>query len=181
MKISIRASINRHEGRCIGLKRIPFKGGLVLAILGLMSLTILAGCARELEPAWSTSGKSAAIPAAPREVFQGGARLKAEPLAIDFGTVREWTPVKTVFTLENIGDSPLRIEKAITKVVEGCCPPNPILSSTTISPGKKAVLTLEFTMHDEMAGPHLFQVLVQSNDAVSPKSTLEVKGTFTRH
>ncbi|MBI4297260.1 MAG: DUF1573 domain-containing protein [Chloroflexi bacterium] len=115
---------------------------------------------------------------APEPAFRGGPRLSAEPAAVDFGTVAEGTQVKANFTLTNVGDATLAIEKAATRVVEGCCPPTPQLSSQELAPGKKATLTLEFTMVGDMVGPHRFEVLVYSNDAVSSVATLEVKGTY---
>ena len=136
-------------------------GSWVLLIVALAGLILLAACSGGPEPA-----------------YRGGPRLRAEPAAVDFGTVPARTVVKASFALENMGDSPLNIERGTIKVVEGCCPPEPRLSSSSIEPGKKATLSMEFTMHGDMVGPHLFQVQLYSNDAVSPVTTLEVKGVF---
>lgn len=137
------------------------KGKGLLVVLALALLLPLAGCSQPPEPA-----------------FRGGARLSVEPTSVDFGTVAAGTKVKTAFTLRNVGDAPLSIEKALTRVVEGCCPPQPVLSTSSLSPGKKATLSLEFTMVGDMVGVHLFEVVIYTNDAVSPTTVLEVKGVF---
>ncbi len=98
--------------------------------------------------------------------------------AWDFGEVPAGEYVDAVFQLRNVGDSPLLVEKALTRVVEGCCPVQPELETTEIAPGETSVMTLRFTMGEGMAGPHLFEVLVASNDPIEPEAHVTVKANF---
>ncbi|MBI4234341.1 MAG: DUF1573 domain-containing protein [Chloroflexi bacterium] len=109
---------------------------------------------------------------------QGAPRLTFDRQLIDFGDMKEGTEVKVLFTLRNEGGKPLVIERAITRVVQGCCPVQPALSNKSISPGKQGTLALNFTMGEGMGGYHVFQVVVSSNDPAQPEAILEVRANF---
>ena len=52
------------------------------------------------------------------------------------------------------------------------------MGSTTIDPGKSTTISVAFSMHEGMGGQHTFQVIVDSNDAVQPQQTVEVKAKY---
>lgn len=107
--------------------------------------------------------------------FQGGPRLSLDRSTLDFGDVPPGKPLEAAFHLRNVGDGPLLIERAFTRVVEGCCPPQPELETMEIVPGETSALSLSFTMAEGMPGLHLFEVVVFSNDPVEPEARLTVR------
>jgi hypothetical protein len=44
----------------------------------------------------------------------------------------------------------------------------------TIMPGKQATISLEFTMHEGMDGPHDFRIYLSTNDPAKPVTELVV-------
>lgn len=50
----------------------------------------------------------------------------------------------------------------------------PVVGATTLQPGQKTTLKLQFMMHGAMGGPHHFRVHVLSNDPAQPDFTLDV-------
>ncbi len=132
-------------------------------VLVLAALFLLAACDSSEKPA-----------------FQGGPRLIVEPASYDFGTVVVGTTIKVDFILKNVGDEPLIIDQAVTKLVDGCCPPQPALETQSLAPGKRTTMTLEFTMGSDMAYPHRFDVRITSNDPVSPVTSVDVKGDYVK-
>jgi len=97
---------------------------------------------------------------------------------VDFGEVPAGRELKVTFQLQNVGDEPLVIHKAITRVVEGCCPPQPRLGVSRLEPGERTTLSISFSMPEEMVGPHLFEILITSNDPVEPRAKLTVKALY---
>jgi hypothetical protein len=120
----------------------------------------------------------AACQQSPTPAFHGGPRLSLEPSRLDLGQLPTATPVEVAFTLRNIGDSPLQIERAFTRVVEGCCPPQPQLKSRVIKPGGEERMSFRVIMSQDMVGPHRFEVVIVSNDAVAPRLTAEITAEF---
>ena len=110
--------------------------------------------------------------------FSGGPRLSFDRQTWDFGEVAPGKPLEAVFRFQNLGDKPLVIEKAYTRVVEGCCPTQPDVEAMKLSPGKESTLAVRFTMQKGMTGPHVFEVLVLSNDQVEPEAKLTIKALF---
>jgi hypothetical protein len=49
---------------------------------------------------------------------------------------------------------------------------------TTLQPGQESLLTMDYMMHEGMAGPHEFHVYVQTNDPVEPEKILVVKSDW---
>lgn len=92
----------------------------------------------------------------------------------DYGTVRYGEMVETVVRVRNMGDEPLFLEDPHVEVVEGCCPPQALVSSRSVWPGEEAIIRLEFTMHEGMGGPHDFRLHVRSNDPNAPEEEITI-------
>lgn len=110
--------------------------------------------------------------------FRGGARLSVEPARVELGKLPTDTPRDASFVLRNVGDTPLRIERAFTRVVEGCCPTQPQLGDLILPPGGKAEVSLRLAMGPGMVGMHRFEVVIESNDAVAPQAVVEITADF---
>ncbi len=123
---------------------------------------------------------TAACQQAPTPAFRGGPRLSIEPPSLDLGRLPTATPTEASFTLRNIGDAPLEIERAFTRVVEGCCPPQPQLKNQVIEPGREERMSFRVIMSRDMVGPHRFEVVIESNDAVAPRQTAEITVEFVQ-
>ena len=48
----------------------------------------------------------------------------------------------------------------------------------TIQPGQSTTLSMNFTMHAGMGGPHEFMVIVRTNDPVAPDRQLIVRSDW---
>lgn len=93
----------------------------------------------------------------------------------DYGTVRYGRPVETVVRLRNTGDEPLIFtDLPHVQVVEGCCPPQAVASAHSLRPGEEATVTLRFTMHEGMGGPHDFRLHLYTNDPDDPETTITI-------
>ncbi len=123
---------------------------------------------------------TAACQQAPTPAFRGGPRLIIEPPRLDLGRLPTATPMETGFTLRNIGDASLEIERAFTRVVEGCCPPQPQLKNHVINPGGEERMSFRVIMPRDMVGPHRFEVVIESNDAQTPRLTAEITAEFVQ-
>jgi hypothetical protein len=143
-----------------------------LAGLSLLILVgvVLTGCAGSAAPRIE-QGK-------PAQSFAGGARLALEQRSIDYGKVQFNQQVKATFNAKNVGDKPLAIRKVDVKTVQGCWPPEPVVGSTTLKPGQSTDISVSFTMHDGMGGPHQFDLVVNSNDPVEPAQAVSVLAEF---
>jgi hypothetical protein len=54
----------------------------------------------------------------------------------------------------------------------------PVVGRTTLEPGESTTVTLSFTMHEGMGGPHEFVVPLRTNDAARPEQRLTVKSDW---
>jgi hypothetical protein len=109
----------------------------------------------------------------------GPPRLVVERESINLGEVKLNKVVRVAFTLKNAGGQPLQInELPYIEVVEGCCPPDPVVGARTLQPGQTTELALEFMMHEGMGGPHLFRVHVKTNDPDRPDRSLDVRSNW---
>jgi hypothetical protein len=106
----------------------------------------------------------------------GAPRVAVAQEVVDFGDVPVNKPVQAVFKVRNIGDQTLHVldKEPLLTVVEGCCPPRTVLSSTVIQPGGEATLSVQFTMHPGMDGPHDFRVYLRTNDPLEPEKELQI-------
>lgn len=110
-----------------------------------------------------------------------GPRLAVDKEEIDFGRVRVGRVVKVAFRLSNVGDQPLHIlGKPLVEVAKGCCPPEAVVGATTLRPGQETTLSMQFTMHLGMEGPHEFLVRLKTNDPLVWEKVLVVKSDWVR-
>lgn len=50
----------------------------------------------------------------------------------------------------------------------------------TLQPGEETTLSVQFSMHEGMGGPHKFAIKVPSNDPVQPTTTLTVAASYPK-
>lgn len=94
---------------------------------------------------------------------------------IDHGDLQMEEFAESVFEIQNTGDQPLVIlDEPRVELVQGCCPPRAMVSRSTIQPGETATISLRFTMHEMMGGPHEFRVHVLTNDPAQPNIPLTI-------
>ncbi len=104
-----------------------------------------------------------------------GPRIEITRDTLDYGDVEYNVPVNAVFYVRNVGDEPLILEDTPQiEVVKGCCPPQVLVSSKTIPPGTESTISMTFSMHAGMDGPHEFRLYVKTNDPVQPVKELKV-------
>lgn len=108
-------------------------------------------------------------------LFSGGPRAQISQTAFDYGDVKNNTRVETAFTIQNVGDRQLYFrQEPVVTVLAGCCPPTATIDRTELDPGESAKVSLSFSMHEGMDGPHDFRVKVRTNDAVEPEQEVVV-------
>lgn len=44
-----------------------------------------------------------------------------------------------------------------------------VVGTTTLQPNQTTTVTVEFTMHEGMGGPHLFDLPIRTNDPTQPE------------
>lgn len=105
----------------------------------------------------------------------GRPNLVVDQTSVDFGD-RKWNePVTATFRLRNTGDEVLQIlNNPQVRVVTGCCPPPVQLGASALQPGQEVTLSVAFTMHEGMDGPHDFRVMVETNDPVHAQQELTI-------
>ena len=98
------------------------------------------------------------------EVF-GAPRAAFASESINHGDIPIEQFVEDEFVIKNVGDQQLRIlDQPQIRVVEGCCPPAVHLDDEFLQPGEEATIHMQYTMHEGMAGQHLFEITVETND-----------------
>ncbi len=96
---------------------------------------------------------------------QGAPHAEVATTVIDHGDMQMEAWAESVYTIQNTGSQTLRIlEEPRVELVQGCCPPRAIVSQMTLRPGEQTTITLRYTMHNMMGGPHEFRVHVPTND-----------------
>ena len=84
---------------------------------------------------------------------------------VNHGDVQMEETVESAFTIRNVGDQPLVIfGEPRVELVQGCCPPRAVVSAMTVQPGQESQISMTYTMHEMMGGPHEFRVHVLTND-----------------
>ena len=84
---------------------------------------------------------------------------------VNHGDVQMEETVESAFTIRNVGDQPLVIfGEPRVELVQGCCPPRAVVSAMTVQPGQESQISMTYTMHEMMSGPHEFRVHVLTND-----------------
>ena len=146
---------------------------VVVVATASIAAVVLSGCGQDAypkvveNPAW----EAATSAAGPRAVFR--------ETEVDVGRVSLNTWVQYRYTLRNSGDQTLRVlEPPGIEVLEGCCPPTPLLRSDVLAPGEQTDLTIRTQMHAGMDGAHLFRITVQTNDPREPQQSVLFRGDF---
>jgi len=105
----------------------------------------------------------------------GKPNVSVDKSVIDFGDVHFGNPVTAIFTVSNSGDQPLKLlQPPQLEVLQGCCPPKAIASTSTINPGGTATVTVTFAMHEGMGGQHEFLVHLLTNDPSQSETQLRI-------
>lgn len=92
---------------------------------------------------------------------------------VDHGDVQMEETVRSAFVIRNVGDQPLVIfGEPRVELVQGCCPPRAVVSAMTVQPGQESEVSLTYTMHEMMGGPHEFRVHVLTNDPAQSEIVL---------
>ncbi len=142
---------------------IVFVGGITTALVALFIITRL----------------TSASPYTP--LSPGGARAQISQTAFDYGDVKNNTSVETTFTIQNVGDKQLYFPtEPVVQVVEGCCPPHAQIDRSELDPGETAQVSLSFSMHEGMDGPHDFRVKIRSNDPVEPEQEVVILSNWVQ-
>lgn len=151
----------------IGSRRLV-QGG-VLAVFGAFTLAMV-GAAIWLSSDDDDDGGSASgatvdggpavvqIPIANDPQVAAGVRI-VEP-AVDRGKLPLNTTVRHVYELANVGSGIAEFGEPTIEVLDGCCPPEPVLGPGVIGTGEKAFIAISMQMHEGMDGPHLFHLTV---------------------
>lgn len=145
---------------------------ILLAVIVLFSPDSKAGRLPANQPAADFSNRP--IPDF-TPVIGEGPRIEVSQDTLDYGDVEYNNPVNAVFYVRNVGDEPLIIQETPQiEVVKGCCPPQVLVSSKTLPPGTESTISMTFSMHAGMDGPHEFRLYVKTNDPVEPIKELKV-------
>ncbi len=123
----------------------------------------------------------ASIPTAaytpPDEVAASGA-FAVDHDEVDLGDVPLGQTVNPEFVVTNSADTPLVIRDVRVKVVEGCCPPEPEVAANEVPAGGNTTISMPMMMHENMGGPHLFELTVYTSDPAHSEYVLQVKANF---
>lgn len=105
----------------------------------------------------------------------GAPHITVAQTLYDYGDVRNNTWIETVVRVRNTGDQPLLfLGEPRVEVVEGCCPPRAVVSNNSLRPGEEATVSLSFSMHEGMDGPHDFRLHINTNDPDEPEKTITI-------
>jgi hypothetical protein len=114
-------------------------------------------------------------------LYTGGARAQISQTHFDYGDVKNNSLVETTFTIQNVGNKQLYFpEEPVVQVVEGCCPPTAQISKSALNPGETAQVSLSFSMHEGMDGPHDFRVKVRTNDVEAPEQEVVILSNWVQ-
>ena len=97
----------------------------------------------------------------------------------DYGDVKLGSTIQTVFNVKNVGDKDLVFQgEPRVEVIEGCCPPQAVIGSTTLKPGEETTVMLQFMMHTGMGGQHEFRVHVLTDDPKAPEQEVVIRSNW---
>ncbi len=96
--------------------------------------------------------------------------------AVNLGTYPLDAGVVHAFKLRNTGTSTVFLGRPEIEVLQGCCPSDPVLKATQVTPGEEVplVFSLPMGMHAGMDGAHLFRVSVQMGNEAGEKGIIQV-------
>ncbi|MEZ4522871.1 MAG: hypothetical protein R3A46_14710 [Thermomicrobiales bacterium] len=72
----------------------------------------------------------------------------------------------------------MRIDEPEFKILDGCCPSKPALGKSMLQPGETTTVSIKFRMQEGTGGPHRFEIIVPTNDAVDSTTSLIVAATY---
>ena len=99
----------------------------------------------------------------------------------DYGTVPDYSEIQTTFHVKNVGDQQLFIVgEPQVEAVTGCCPPRTTVSQKFLNPGEEATVSMSFSMHPGMDGPHEYQVHVETTDPENPDQTVVILSNWVQ-
>lgn len=107
--------------------------------------------------------------------FEGGPRIFFDNDFIDLGEATPNQQLYAEFHFQNVGDAPLVLYDTTKQVLEGCCPPQPVVRSMMLQPNEESSIIIDYVMGRQMEGMHLFKYTVESNDPVEPKKNIYLK------
>jgi hypothetical protein len=114
-----------------------------------------------------------------RPKVTGAPGLEVTQEFFELGDMHYNVPAKVTYNLQNVGDQPLRIlEIPKVQVLQGCCPPTPEISALTLKPGQRGTISISFTMHAGMDGPHDFRIALRTDDPSRPNTELRVTSNW---
>lgn len=103
----------------------------------------------------------------------GAAAARVNTTLVDHGYVQVNRFVESKFEITNVGDELLFFyNQPHAEVIEGCCPPTVNLSKMELKPGETATISMNYTMHEGMDGPHEFHIKLMTNDPEQPEIVL---------
>lgn len=144
----------------------PERPAWLLPVVGIVTVVVLIGVVFVLSQS-NQSGVAITV--------SGKPNVAVDKSVIDFGDVQFGKPVTAVFKVSNTGDQPLKLlQPPHLEVLQGCCPPKAIASSSTIDPGGTATVTVTFSMHEGMGGQHEFLVHLLTNDSAQSETQLRI-------
>jgi hypothetical protein len=146
------------------VSKSPYKPVFLLAtVIGLLILSLV------LINFWPRS----TIPADFVPQVQGAPSIRviSEPV-INHGNLLVNDVVTSSFQIQNVGDETLIILSPWVQVHEGCCPPEAVISNQRLQPGEIATVSMSYTMHPGMDGPHDLRIHLESNDPANPEIQL---------
>ena len=110
---------------------------------------------------------------------QTAAGVRVNEPAVERGKLPLNTTIRQVYELVNVGSGTAQFGEPTIEVLDGCCPPEPVLSPGIIGAGEKAIIAMSMQMHEGMDGPHLFHLTVPVRSADGEAALhLYFKGDF---
>ncbi len=178
-------SINAHRRRRAVL---PRRGRITLPVVVVAAMVALFVVGFSIQFLRSPfSGSAAGSPAVAADVFTpDGSVISKEPVvvagvqvdesAVNLGRQPLDTAVEKTFKLRNPGSTSVTLGRVNIEVLEGCCPEDPVLGSSSVAPGAEVPLhfSLPMGMHKGMDGPHVFRLTVPVQNDNGESGTLEI-------
>lgn len=136
-------------------------------VTGIVTLfligTVPAGAPAAVDDGSPPAGQATLQPA------RGTPQIELEPTTFDFGEVWERTPVKSTFTVRNVGTAPLTL-----KVHASCGCTTVTKPKSVLAPGETDTFTITYSTRH--TGKARKRVTLITNDPQHPRVNIEVRG-----
>jgi hypothetical protein len=109
------------------------------------------------------------------EALAAGPKMELSAETWELGNVNQWDNPATEITIKNSGDKTL----IISEVKSSCGCTAVMLSEKSIKPGKTGTLKINFDPYNTNPGPIRREVGLVTNDPVSPKKSIILRGRIT--